>query len=397
MKKILGLASALSFLLISCNHKVENKSTPLANTLAKSAETKAVEINPKEAPFEIYRLMAKDPKNVNLSPLSLKMAFGLIYPGAGESAKLTLEQLFGFKSGQYQSFAEDFKVMEQFAKEKGTNELYLANSLWAKEPKRILPEFQNAVKKMGASIEPLNLKQINEWVSEGTRGKITRILDKLDPSISLIALNAIYFKAQWLTPFKKEATILAHFQSSPYGTTTTPMMKMKHHFRYMEDEVSQWIELPYLNSPFVLLAALPKKRFELNALEQKLSNDYVKGIEAKMKDETVDLVLPKFKFDEKASLKSLMSHAGFGGLFEKGVFTQIAKSSDFRISDVIQATALEVNEQGTEAAAATAIAMEKSSFSMGLTKKFYADQPFIFMLKNTKSNEIYFLGRLYQP
>jgi serpin B len=376
-------ASAL--LLSSCNHsKVEESSNEKAATKSATAESKTkAELGPEETPFQLFRLLNHDPKNTLISPFSIKMAYQTLYPGASDSGKSFLEKLFDFR-----------KVANSNPTE---SELLIGNSIWSKDPKKLHPDFLASLKSSRIESHSLKLKEMNEWVSNMTKGKISKILDKLEPSQQLVVLNAIYLKANWQKPFNEATTIRGKFQSSPYGISAVKMMQSKEEHRYFEDDLSKWIELGYNNSSLVMLLGLPKKRFELEKVGAKLDSQYLKTINAGLKSEKVDLVLPRFKFDTKDSLKHLMSMAGFNSLFEKGAFTKVMKSGDQIISDVIQASSINVNEQGTEAAAATAIALENAIVKLAPSKKFYADEPFFFILRNSKSGEIYFIGRVYQP
>jgi serpin B len=179
--------------------------------------------------------------------------------------------------------------------------------------------------------------------------------------------------------------------------TATEMMKQTHPFKYFENEISQWLELPYRDSPFSMVLVLPRKPFELKPVQDKLSASYVKETLAQLKEERVEVVLPKFKIHQKVSLRGDLSFAGYGKLFNPGEWKLLSKNLEFRLGDVIQATTLEVDEQGTTASAATALTMESTSLDLGAKKSFYCDQPFLFLLMNRESGEIYFMGKLYQP
>ena len=391
---ILGL---LAFHLASCTRQtipapqsaVVNPATP------ESVEAKVVA--PSQSLFDLYRLLTLDPKNVAISPLSLKLAFGLLYPGASVTAKNSLEALFGFNKSQPGIVPAEFQLMDESLKNKNTFELSITNSVWLKEPKQVHPDYKKAMTPLRAEIQRLQLKELNAWVERATSGKITQLIDRLKPGTLAVALNTLYLKALWSRPFQKERTIQGRFQPSAHATKVVSMMQQKGRFRYQEDRDSRWVELPYRDSPLVMVLGLPKKRFDLRTAEARLGSDWGKNLKAGWKDRQVDLVLPKFSVNLKESLHPMMKSAGFESLFVKGAFPNVLKTGEMTAAEVIQAVSIDVHEEGTEAAAATAITLERNGFFDGSAVRFYADEPFVFVLMNPESGEIYFLGRVYDP
>jgi serpin B len=401
MKKNLASAFVI-FLMLACSSK-PNPIEPSQTKAAIKAESKTdaekymEPLKPNELAFQLFKLHSSEPANTNFSPLSLKMAFQLVYPGATENTKKTLETAFGFSIDQPNPFNAEIQLAAQSKSENSATKILIGNSVWVKDQSSILSKFKDALKTAGAELKTLNLNEMNSWVKNSTLGKIEKLFDALDSKTKLIALNTLYLKADWASPFTAEATIQAHFQSSPHGMITVKMMRQTSNYSYFEDATSQWLEMPYRDSPLVMTLVLPKKRFDLKSIEDSLSSKVMNAAISRFKPEQVELVLPKFKFESKKSMKTLLSEAGYSELFIGGGWGNLTKQNDLVISDVLQATALEVNEKGTEAAAATAIMMEKSSFGGIMKKSFYCDQPFLFFLRNSKSGEIYFMGKVYSP
>ena len=174
-------------------------------------------------------------------------------------------------------------------------------------------------------------------------------------------------------------------------------MQQKSRFRHQEDKTSRWVELPYRDTPLVMVIGLPKKRFDLKSVEERIGSEFLKEMKSQWKDRQVDLVLPRFSVKLKESLQPLMKTAGFGALFAKGAFPKVLKSGDLTAAEVIQAVSVDVQEEGTEAAAATAVTLERAALFEGSTVPFYADEPFVFMLMNPESGEIYFIGKVFDP
>jgi serpin B len=385
------LTALFALVLVSaCTHK---ESKPAINE-SKIASQPPAEIHTRlpltasESTFQLYRLRSEEPSNFVFSPLSLKLAFEILYPGAsGENPKI-LENIFGLNSKTNFFKSESASVPE----------VKIANGLWMKDPKAAFPQYKEAVKNLGAEIGVLSAKAINEFVSSATHRKIEKLIDSIDPSSALIAVNALYFKADWKIPFEKSSTAPGRFQSSPHKTIVTQMMAKTARFLYAEDDTSLWVDLPYQSESMVMTLVLPKKRFDLKTVHEKLNASFLRTNLSKMKEEKVRLVLPKFKIEKKESMKGLLISAGYQKLFAADGWKKIS-SNPLNLADVLQGVVIQVDEKGTEAAAATAMLMTESSFNpMNLViKDFICDQPFIFMLRNKKSGEIHFIGKLYEP
>ena len=374
--------------------------TPTPNKPPVISTGKVLETSkPTETAFQLYRLLAANPANVNLSPLSLKIAFSLIYPGtAGDTQKL-YEQIFGFTEGTTNPFHAEYELAAKTEKLKSdTNQLVIENSAWMKSTKGVKDEFVESLKTQNAEIGKLSLDAINEWVASATHNKIPKLLSSLDPGTKAIFINAIYFKQKWLAPFDAKLTSTDQFQTSPYASSHVPTMHTEKEVQYFEDKTSKWVGLSYADSPFEILFALPAKRFDLRAIEDTLSMSQITNLLGQMKPVQVQLSIPKFKFNEMASFKALLKNAGYGELFSQSDYSGISTPSPV-LSDVIQAASIEVNESGTEASAATGAIMLRNLRVKEpiFEKSFIADEPFIFVLLNKDTKEIYWLGRVYQP
>lgn len=391
----------LLFGFSACNLSSSKLATPTPALPEILSNAQVLEkVRPSNVPFQLYRLQATSPQNINISPLSLKLAFAMVYAGASGKTEKMLTDLFGFSAVEKMPGAKEYELADQLAAQKdATTQLEIANSAWFKDVKSINPEFKNAMKELHAESYKINTKEINSWVSDHTRGKITKLFDQVDPETLAIFVNTIYFKAPWLHPFEKKNTGLAVFTSSKYLTLKIPTMHAQNRVQYYEDESSQWVELPYRDSDFVMRLVLPRKKFDLRKVEEQLSEEYLIKVASKQSEALVTLLIPKFKFNQQVSFKNLFTSAGYGDLFaaRPGDFSKISKSSEFKIADVIQATAIVVDEVGTEAAAVTSAVMESTSLSLNIPKVFNADQPFLFVLQNKKTSEIYFMGRVTDP
>lgn len=401
MKKYFCVAVIAATTLSACTSKKhETTVTPIPSPAESAVQQKSfLKTNPADTPYLLYQLLAANPTNVNLSPLSLNMAFAQVYVGSNGKTKELLQQIFGFKDDGF-SFKSEFQLAKEVEKSE-TAKLYLANSVWVRndELKNVLPSFKQVVAdEVDADLYPLAVKPLNEWVAKATHDKIKTLVDQISKSDLAYFVNAIYLKADWKSPFKKESTHSDTFRSSPHAVMKTDMMVQTSKFGYYEDDLSQWVSMPYRDLPLEMVLALPKKELNLKAVEDRLSAESMDKVLKGLKEENVEITLPKFKFDTKLSLKKIFTDAGFEQLFKGGDYSKfVSNSKNFQIADVIQATAIQVDEKGTEAAAATAVVMERTSLVQMSKKTFKADQPFLFLIRNSKSGEIYFLGRVLDP
>ncbi len=403
MKTLISLLILLS--LLSCTRKeeaspVEEAEAPIASsgTIKGSDYPAPVRISKGEAPFQIMKMHSGQPRNLALSPLSLKMALEMVYPMAGEQARLAMETGFGFTTKESDRFKGERDLAKRLGSAKdSTSRLLIANSIWLKEKKNLRPEFLESLHALSAEVHTLDLKEMNQWVKSRTEGRIPVLLETLDPKVPFLAVNTLYFKGSWTSPFRKNETANGTFRSSPSESSSPMMMRQVHSFKYHENEISKWLELPYKDSPLAMILVLPKKDFDLKSVEARIDATLVDDTLARMKEERVELVLPKFKVNEKTSLKNDLSLAGYGKLFTPGEWKSLNPGLEFSLGDVIQAVSIDVDEEGTTAAAATALTMETTSFTMKANTPFHCDQPFLFLLTNRESHEIYFMGRIHSP
>jgi len=245
---------------------------------------------------------------------------------------------------------------------------------------------------------------INKWVAEKTNNKITQIVSAEDVSrlTRLVLVNAIYFKGDWLTKFDINDTRDHDFHISPTESVKVKMMHMKSIklFYGVSSELNaEAIELPYTGENLSMVILLPDTGTTLSQLEEKLTSDDLAFVKEKfsMSLEEVKLWLPRFSLDEKLDLAEVLKRMGMRGLFTAGVadLSGLDGSKDLFVTKALHRAVVEVNEEGTEAAAATAVVMENRS--QPREKIFYANHPFLFFIQDKATRSILFLGRLVKP
>lgn len=279
----------------------------------------------------------------------------------------------------------------------------IANSLWVQNSERILPSFLKIVQhELGATVRSTDfIKQteasrdkINDWVSHATNAKITDLLSEgtITSGTRMVVVSALYLKGEWLSPFNVQNTHLDTFFPTKSETKTLSMMNQTESLPYFENESVQAVELavesPSPDAPkLALTVMLPKNGDEVTS---EMLNQVFDG----MKQERVNLTIPKFQMRSRMSVKESLAKLGMEKAFTADAdFTGIMEKSGLTISDVIHETYLNVAEAGIEAAAATAVVMMKTSLPIGEPKVFKADKPFFFVLRDTKSGIALFLGR----
>ncbi|KFQ70512.1 Serpin B10, partial [Phaethon lepturus] len=246
-------------------------------------------------------------------------------------------------------------------------------------------------------------REINSRVEHQTEGKIQNLLPpgSVDSLTRLVLINALYFKGNWATKFEAEATRQRPFRINTHTTKPVPMMYLsdKFNWTYIESVQIDVLELPYVNNDLSMFILLPSDITGLQKLEREMTSENLSAwtspeLMEKMK---MEVYLPRFTLEEKYDLKSTLSRMGIQDAFTEGQadFTGMSENGDLFLSQVFHKCYLEVNEEGTEAAAASSAAL--ASRSLGATVIFVADHPFLFFIRHNKTKSILFLGRFSSP
>ncbi|XP_049309159.1 serine protease inhibitor 42Dd isoform X1 [Bactrocera dorsalis] len=363
---------------------------------------------------DIFQALAqtRTQQNVVFSPASVQSCLALAFLGAeGETAQQLRIGLRLPAALDKPSIAADYAAFLQknFHKDANATEdapkLRMANRVYVNESLELSAKFNELAKTSFESeavptkfADAANAVQtINTWVEHETEGKIKNLLqpDAVNAETSAILVNAIYFKAKWLHPFSAFSTSDHEFRMSDGQTSSVPMMYGDERVKYGElaDLDAKAVELPYKNSDLSMLVLLPNKVDGLAALEQKLSNADLNLIVERMRGADVDIFLPKFRIEFEVDLKQPLQQLGMVDMFSGSAdFSSLfASGPQQRVDDVKHKAFLDVNEAGSEAAAA--IFMKIVPMSLNLDQKvFKADHPFVFAIRNKEA--IYFVGHV---
>ncbi|KFW79767.1 Serpin B10 [Manacus vitellinus] len=344
-------------------------------------------------------------ENILFSPLSISSALAMVYLGARGNTADQMAKVNNIHTGFKALNFEINQPTENYLL-KSVNQLYGEKSLpFSKEYLHLAKKYYNAepqsVDFVGAADEIR--REINSNVEQQTEGKIQNLLPpgSIDSLSRLVLINALYFKGNWATKFEAEATRQRPFRINTHTTKPVPMMHLSDKFNlsYVESVQADVLELPYVNNDLSMFILLPSDLTGLQKLERELTFENLSSwtnpeLMEKMK---MEVYLPRFTLEEKYDLKSTLSRMGIQDAFTEGQadFTGMSKDGDLFLSQVFHKCYLEVNEEGTEAAAASSAAL--ASRSLGAAVIFVADHPFLFFIRHNKTKTILFLGRFSSP
>ena len=279
----------------------------------------------------------------------------------------------------------------------------IANSIWANNKIKVKEEFKavnSAFYQAAVKSVPFNKateNDINNWCSEQTDGKINSIVKELPPSTQMVLVNAIYFKAGWADPFKKEDTKKATFTKSNGKTMKVDMMQQTRRALYHEDDFMQATEKPFIGKEYSMLLILPREGVTFESIAERLAQGHESALD-KWEECMLTLSMPKFKSEFGTSLKPMLADMGIKDAFtENADFSGISKTP-LLIDDVLQKTYIAVDEEGAEAAAVTAVQMAMmSAFRPVEKKEMTLNRPFIYAIKDNRNGEILFMGKMGNP
>uniref|UniRef100_A0A914VJC2 Serpin domain-containing protein n=2 Tax=Plectus sambesii TaxID=2011161 RepID=A0A914VJC2_9BILA len=358
--------------------------------------------------LDLLRTASKGDENCFLSPVSISVALAMTYAGAADNTKLQMNQVMfnGAKSDEevHGSFGE---LVSKLSEAKNGYEMTTANKMYAQKGFAIQPNYVDKLSKhYRNSVHAVDFKseaesarnEINGWVAETTKQRIKDLLapDVLNSDTRLVLVNAIYFKGEWAEQFKDYQTNKATFYAASNKESKVDMMHMTERFKYSDQPDCQVLGMQYKGYELAMYVFLPKKRDGLAEVESSLTGErMLQLIEGDRRIE-VEVHLPKFKLEMSFGLGETLSSLGMSDLFDcnKADLSNITGDKSLHVSAVIHKAFIEVNEEGSEAAAATAVVMMLECGMVGPDvppPKFIADHPFLFAISDGKS--LFFLGR----
>lgn len=356
--------------------------------------------------FNSIKIISKEEgnKNVFISPSSIALALSMVYNGANGETKNAMQKTLQFQKLDINTVNEESLGLINSLKNPDPKvELSVANSVWAKNGLDFKKDFLSVVSGFfNAQITNLDFSKpdaadtMNAWVSKNTKGKIPRIINPPIPNdMVMYLINAVYFKGSWTTEFDKNLTKDRDFTTSEGVLRKHPLMRQNGNISYLETEDFQSVNLPYgTNKRLSMYVFLPK---DLNNFVQNLNMNKWNNWMKQYKETDGTILLPKFKMEYEIGLISTLTQLGMGLAFQDNAdFSGIG--NNLTISEVKHKTYVDVNEVGTEAAAATSVGIMTTSIDSS-KKIFYMEvnRPFFFVIKDNQTEEILFMGTIQNP
>ncbi|MEN8203657.1 MAG: serpin family protein [Bacteroidota bacterium] len=389
-------------------------------------EAKRIELHKKSAEileadqafgFELFQqvYLNSEEENLMISPLSVSYALGMTYNGAAGTTLEAFNDVLHFGDLTGTEVNESYKdLMEQMLDLDDKVDFSIANSIWYRLGFQVIQEFIDTNKEyFDAEVkeadfgDPATLDAINSWIEDKTNDKIKDMLNFIPADAVMYLINAIYFNAPWKYEFEKADTYQGDFSLADGTKHQVDYMKVSGDFQYTSNEDFTAVELPYGDSAFSMVVMLPAPR---NGVDLPSPGDELGDLVAKLDGANWDswfensrftgmeITLPKFKYEWKDLLNDPLKNLGLGVAFSDGAdFTKITPSGNIFISRVIHQTFIDVQEEGTEAAAATIVEMSFTSAGGGSLIPFKANRPFLYVIKENSTGAILFMGKVGKP
>jgi serpin B len=361
--------------------------------------------------FDLYRQLAKQDGALFFSPFSIHSILDLTAEGARNQTLTGMQQVLHTDGIRSCIRTDSKRNLQRFnTGDVAGDSIYTANAIWLQKELILTSAFSGiATNYYAAGTRTADFKKdgegsrkiINGWVEQQTRNRIKELIpvNVINPATRMVLVNAVWFKGGWANPFNKNRTKPDNFFSGT-DSATTPFMNDVLHINYMEDETAQLVELPYKSAKRSMLVLLPAKGKE-NEFENSFTYPGFEQRMAALTRQKVNISLPRFKLESKFDLSSTLKNMGMESAFSDSAdFSGISAETSLKISNVLHKAFIEVDENGTEAAAATAVLMVLTTSAHPNpvpVKTFKANRPFIFILRDNETGIILFMGKMSRP
>jgi serine protease inhibitor len=386
----------------------------LSDLLANNPENNQLPAATSRFAFKLYNQVQKQPvdKNTFISPASVMLALAMTYNGANGKTREAMAQALELQGMSVDEVNRAFADLKTALDSTDPRiKLNIANSLWARNGFALKPAFvqrsKDAFEAEVTSLDfanPAAAQTINAWVSKNTEGRIKKIVaDPINDETVLFLINAIYFKGQWQSEFRKELTKPDVFKLPGGEQKQLPMMSQSGSYLYHKGNDFQAVVLPYGKGGVSMFVFLPDENVGLDQFERNLTSENWDTWMRSFRMTPGDLMLPRFKVEWESSLNETLKALGMAEAFAPGRadFSQIADVSSgnrLYISDVRHKTWGEVNEEGTEAAAATSVVVGVTSVQVPpLRFSMKVDRPFFFAIRDNRTGVLLFMGSISNP
>ncbi|MGH2607265.1 MAG: serpin family protein, partial [Anaerolineales bacterium] len=365
--------------------------------------------------FDLYRILAAGEDNLFFSPYSISVALAMTYAGAAGDTASQMAGTLHFTlppdrlHPAFNAYSLDLQARAEQPDEGTPFELSIANSLWGQRTFPFRPEFLDLLaENYGAGMRLVDFAAdpeaarlaINQWVSDETREKIQDIVPSgaIDTLTRLVLANAIYFKAAWLHPFEGDATTTEPFHRLDGSSVNVSMMHQDEAYGYAVREGYRALELPYQTGDMSMVIILPDEG-QFKTVEEALSPERIQEIVGDLTYGPVTLSFPRFTYESVFRLNETLQDLSMSDAFDpdRADFSGMDGSRDLSIGSVLHKAFVSVDENGTEAAAATAVIMHLASAFADEPITFTVDRPFIYLIRDGQTGSVLFVGRVMNP
>ncbi len=344
------------------------------------------------------QVTADKEENVFFSPWSITNAFAIAYEGARGNTADEMSDAFGFVKDDEKRRNAFASIHEDLNQKDAEYKLHVANALWIAEGFELFKEYVDTAKTYyDSEVNTVNFETngadiINEWVKNKTEEKIEKLFDPNSLSgVRLVITNAIYFNGTWVMPFDEKRTSEQDFIVNAQKTVKVPMMSRDSHYNYTDTDELQILELPYEGDRLSMLILLPNDVDGIKSIEESLSAQKISQWNDELLQKRLFVQIPKFTMETDYNLVPELKKLGINAAFGPADFSGIS-NADLFISQAVHKAFVDVNEVGTEAAAATGIVMLES-----MPPSFMADHPFVFIIQDKETGVILFMGKVVDP
>ena len=408
------LATLCALLLVACAPS-EQPPAPIAEPVRVESPTPSGPIadargDPAAFALNLYRVLGREPGNVFISPESISTAFAMAYGGARGATADQMARTFGFTGDQAAFHAAMGARLKQAQTDAPGARLTIANAMWVQQSFPLHASYSSLLRDhYEGGLQQVDFLRrpeaaaatINAWVKARTNGRIEELIRReiIHEEVKLVLTNAIWFKGDWRDPFPAAATREGPFRT-PAGPRPSPLMQRQGYYRHYDGGAFQAVELPYQGETLSMLVFLPKAADGLPAFEAQLdAANMTRWLQALSTAQGVPVVvtLPRFTVRDRYELKRPLTTMGMGLPFSRMAdFSGVTDAADLLIDEAVHQSFVAVDEQGTEAAAATGILMAPVSVPPPPVQ-FRADHPFFYVIRDNRSGALLFMGRLETP
>ncbi len=405
--KILGffLSMAILFLFLAPH-------TSYAKSCASKEEVDTLVSSNNNFTLSLYKQLssANPGDNIFFSGFSVSCALSMTYVGAAGDTEAQIAKVLNFTLSKNEINKAFHDLLYEINKRGKGYILEIANALWGDKGYSFLDSFLDVIDRYyGGGFYRVNFRgdpegsreKINKWVEEKTREKIKDLLPprSITSLTRLVITNAIYFKGDWLHPFEKENTQKMPFYTLDTTQVDVPMMYQKEKFEYMEEKGKfKLLVLPYGDGRLSMVIVLPDKREGISELEQELTWDKIEDALIRTRKREVDVYIPKFKMERMYELVEPLNAMGMSDAFtNRADFSNMEPKKELYITDVVHKAYIDVNEKGTEAAAATGVVIALRAAIPYEPLIFKADHPFLYFIIHNPTGQVLFMGRVTDP